>query len=142
MSLLGNIFSNDTIKKAAFGSLHKIMRDGNYHMIVLTHNEKNQDSAIPGFDIQLFKEHMNIYPVDTVALMPEQYKQISVIVKERENFNSLTDDQKEAWSDPEVREIINRYLRAKKTDNGTIDTDTTSEPGSAGTEYDSATKWL
>lgn len=130
MSFLGSIFQNETIKKAAFSGLRKLMQDEKLTCIVLRNNPEKEDSPIPGFDVDMFREDVVIFPADTIGITSEEYNKIMEIDK---MLQGLTPAHFEAWEDPEVRDIINRYLKAKKLTNGT---DQSANAGSADTVGD------
>lgn len=127
MNILSGLFNNEVIKKAAFSGLRKIMDEQKLTCIVLRNNPEKQDGPLPGFDVDMFTEPVAIFPNDTIGISPEQFLQYNTMIRSyaeiTEILPGISIDQLSAWNDPEVKNIINRYLKAKKLTDGSDNTE-------------------
>jgi len=144
MSFLGGLFNNDAIKNAAFSGLRKLMDEEKLTAIVLRRNRDNNTGMIPGCDVEMFKEEVAVYDANAIAITPEQWKDFNQMYKMRHAivthsklYEGIAPEHAEAFNDPEVKEIINRYLKAKKLTNGNDSTAETSDPDQYTTAPDS-----
>lgn len=138
MSLLSGLFGNDSIKKLAFGQLTKLMKDENLSAIVLHYKgDGNElpDDVVPGFNVQMFRHPVSIYDQSAVAITADQMEDFRELASQRaylseqvELFQDMTIEQVLAWRDPEIKDTINRYLKAKKLNDGIDNTDETGDP--------------
>lgn len=136
MGLLNNLFDNAKIKELAFGQLRKIMSDNGYTSIVLINAPGKDDGPLPGFDVHFFKEPIEVFAGGTVGISPEQYQQYLSFAEledttkalmisaseEKDYFEGVSTEMLVALHDDEVKELINRYLKAKKLQENGDDT--------------------
>lgn len=109
MNLFGGLFDNPAIKKLAFSGLRKLMQDESLQCIVLINNPENDDGPIPGFDVQMFREKIQIFDMDTVGLSIEQFKVVQRTLQFITELGPIDD---------EVINILERYHKAKQLSDG------------------------
>lgn len=126
MGLFGGLFDNPAIKNAAFSGLRKLMNEEQLTCIILINNPSQKDGPIPGFDVQMYRETMQLFDMDTVGIAKKDFEMISRTFDALEALGGPVDD--------EVIELITRYHRAKKLNNGDIQSEGAGETDSHGAE--------
>lgn len=141
MGIWDSLVGNETFKKMAFGKLTSFMEEQGLHAIIIRADPDGPGTFIPGYAVDMYKVPIIVFDNTTsiVAITKDQLDEYNSLFNLREMGFILSEEEFEAWNDPEVKNYIDRYIRAKNLTHGEDTTNTASETDThaATDEYDS-----